>query len=372
MKIRPTATRYIADARSLGGGEKKFPKTPEGKRQAKAHLARVQAEHDQRGVYTNPTMTPTYEQAAADYLAYEEERARRGELSAAHVDSKRVALAGIGELKYEGRALNSVRLGDLRPGAIKREVLPVLFADCAYATAQKKAVIFKHMMRWAVETAEILTHNPAAVSLPKRPAAEDRTSDRISKAAVISIIEAADERYRLAIKFAALTGLRAGEQLALTWDDIDFDAGVVRVSKALKKDGAVGTTKTKGSQRAVPLETSLATDLRELKLGQPLAARRLNLVFPTSAGGHNNVANLRNRGLTPACKAAGVEVIRWHDLRHYFASILLFELQESDAVVTSLMGHHSIAFTLSQYGHWMPEARRELDIGDKLSGALSL
>ncbi len=52
MKIRTTADRHIADARSLGGGEKWFPKTPAGKRQAQAHLRKVQAEHERLGAYT--------------------------------------------------------------------------------------------------------------------------------------------------------------------------------------------------------------------------------------------------------------------------------------------------------------------------------
>ena len=372
VKIRTTKTHHIADARTLGGGEKRFPKTPAGKRAAQDYLRHVQAEHNQQGAFTNPTTTPTFEQAVVEYLAYEEGRARRGELGVAHLGNKRVALQVIGRIKYEGRPLNAVRLGELRPGAIKREVLPVLFDGVAYGTAQKKAVILKHMLRWAVETAEILRSNPATVSLPKKPAAADRPVDRISKETVAEIIAAADDRYRLAIRFAAFTGLRAGEQLALTWDDIDFNAGVVRVRKAIKAGGSIGLPKTRGGARSVALASPLLADLRAWKLAQPRDQRRLGLVFPNDAGGYQDINNLRKRGLHASCKRAGVEPLRWHDLRHYFASILLFDLQETDAVVTSLMGHHSIAFTHSQYGHWMPEARRDQEIGDRLAKAFSV
>ena len=371
MKIRTTKTHYVADARSLRGGERRFAKTPAGKKEAQAYLNLVQVEYDRRGVFTNPNQTPTFEQAVGEYLRFEEARARRGELTIAHVNNKRVALQDIGALKYEGKVLNGVRLGDLRPGAIKRELLPALFECSAYATAQKKAVILKHMMAWAVETAEILPTNPAMVSLPKKPAAEERPVDRISKQTVASIIKYAPARYRLVIKFAAFTGLRAGEQLALTWDDIDFERGLVRVNKAIKSDGLVGIPKTKSGVRSVALEPSLAADLREWKLAQPLPQRRQGLVFAAGDGNFLNIDNLRRRGLHAACRAAGVEALRWHDLRHYFASVLLFDLQESDAVVTSLMGHHSISFTHSQYGHWMPEARRDQEISDRLAKAFS-
>lgn len=368
MKLRTTKSHHIADARSLGGGEKRFDRTPAGKRQAQAYLRRVQAEHDQKGAFTNPAQTPVFLDAVAAYIKHEEERARRGELGGSHVDNKRVALNDIAALTYTGKRIGGMRLGDLRAGIIKNDVIPQLFEGRAYATAQKKFSILKHMMQWAVES-EILMTNPALVRLPKKPQAKERAVDRISKAAITNIIAYAAPRYRLPIKFAAYTGLRVGEQLALTWSDVDLDAGLVRVTKAVKKDGSVGAPKTKGGVRSVPIEPTLLSELRAWKLAQPHAERGRDLVFPTATGSLNNVANLRNRGLTPACKSAGAEVIRWHDLRHFFASVLLFDLQESDAVVTSLMGHHSIAFTHSQYGHWMPEARRDEDISDRLGRA---
>lgn len=370
MKIRTTNTHHVADARALGGGEKRFDRTAAGKRQAQEYLRRVQAEHNQKGAFTNPNSTPLFADAVAAYLKYEQERARRGELGSAHVDNKRVALDDIAALTYAGKRLASMRLGDLRAGVIKNDVIPQLFKGRAYATAQKKFAILKHMMQWAVES-EILMNNPALVRLPKKPQAEERAADRITKAAITTIIAHAAPKYRLAIKFAAYTGLRVGEQLALTWDDVDLDAGLVRVSKAVKKGGSIGAPKTKGGVRSIPLTSSLLSDLLAWKLAQPIEQRGRNLVFPTASGSLNNVANLRNRGLTPACKSAGVEVIRWHDLRHFFASVLLFDLQESDAVVTSLMGHHSIAFTHSQYGHWMPEARRDKEIATRIETALT-
>lgn len=369
MKIRTTATHYIADARQLAGGEKKYPKTPEGKREAQAYLRRVQAEHHQRGAFVDPSRTPHFEAATAEYLAFERQRAVRGELSAAHVENKRIALADLGAIKIDNKPLAATRLGDLTPGAIKREIVPALFGSCAHATARKKFQILRHFLQWAVETSEVLRSNPALVKLPPKPQHEDRPVDRISTEAVLSIIAHASPHYRLAIKFAAFTGLRAGEQLALSWDDVDLEAGLVRVTRAVKKGGEIGEPKTRNARRTVPLEPSLLADLRAWKLAQPVGMRRRNLVFASGGGAVNSIDNLRNRGLTPACKAAGVEVLRWHDLRHHFASVLLFQLNESDTVVTALMGHHSIAFTQAQYGHWLPEARRDVEIANRLGAA---
>ena len=384
MRIRSTKLRHVADARSLGGGEKHYPKTAAGKRAAKLYLNKVQAEFDQKGVFTNAAMTPLLGTAEKDergdyldpqcavvaYITHEDGRARRGELSQAHVDNKLNALNTIANLKYAGKRLSQMRLGDFRAGVIKNDVIPQLFDTGAYMTAQKKFSIFKHFMQWAVES-EILMANPALVRLPKKPQVQDRAVDRISKAAINSIIANAAPRYRLLIKTAAWTGMRAGEQLALTWNDIDFDEKVIRINKAIKKGGIIGLPKTRQSLRTIDIEASLLADLREWKLAQPIEQRRFPyLVFPSATGGYDNTSNLRNRGLHPACEAAGVERIRWHDLRHFFASVLLFDVQLGDQIVANLMGHHSISFTASQYGHWMPEARRKSDIGNKLKIAL--
>ena len=327
MKIRTTNTHHVADARSLGGGEKWFPKTPAGKRQAQAHLRKVQAEHDQLGAYTNVAKTPVFADAVEMYLTHEYQRALRGELSETQVKYKRQALCVIAGLTHVNKPVAETRLADISIGYVKNSLIPQLWTINTHETAKKKYGTLKHMMRWAVES-EILVTNPALVRLPKRPKLAARAVDRISKQAVSAIIAHAAPRYRLAITFAAYTGLRAGEQLALTWDD-----------------------------------------MRAWKLAQPIEQRSKNLVFPTSAGGINDVNNLRVRGLTPACQAAGVEVIRWHDLRHFFASVLLFDAELGDAVVTQLMGHSNISFTLRQYGHWLPEARRAGNISAKLTTA---
>jgi len=368
MKIRTTNTHHVADARSLGGGERKFPKTPAGKRKAQAHLRKVQAEHERLGAYTNVARTPVFSDAVEMYLTHEYQRALRGELAETQVKYKRQALRVIAGLTHVNKPVAETRLADISIGYVKNSLIPQLWTINKHETAKKKYGTLKHFMRWAVES-EILVTNPALVRLPKRPKLAARAVDRISKQAVSAIIDHAAPRYRLAITFAAYTGLRAGEQLALTWDDIDFDAGLVRVNKAVKADRSIGEPKTEGGHRTVEIADTLLSDLRAWKLAQPIEQRSKNLVFPTAAGGIHDVNNLRVRGLTPACKAAGVEVIRWHDLRHFFASVLLFDAELGDAVVTQLMGHSNISFTLRQYGHWLPEARRAGNISAKLSTA---
>ena len=358
--IRKRGQLYHVDARRYGGSQRRF----DARAEAEAYIEHHRSAHRAGSVYLDPARSLRVEQAIEDYLEHEEQRARAGEQSAAHVQNKAVALRGVAALAGFGQR----RVGELRKSDLAA-VQGQLKAACrAHATLAKKWVIVGQLFEWLVVTDQI-SSNPARVRLPRR-ADEPKEALRISREQIAAILSNADERYRLIIQFAAYTGLRAGEQRALTWDDLDLDAGVVRVTRAVKAGGYVGPPKTKGGKRTVPLAPDLIAELRAWKLAQPIVQRRQMLVFPTASGGVADVNNWRNRGLHAACKAAGVDLLRWHDLRHYFASILLFELGEGEATITTLLGHHSIAFTHSQYGHWLVDAKRDRDLGARLGAAL--
>jgi integrase len=101
-------------------------------------------------------------------------------------------------------------------------------------------------------------------------------------------------RHRPMVIFAAATGLRPAEWLALEWRDIDLDARVVYVHRSFTK-GRLKCPKTEASRRAVPLQT-IALDAIER---QP-RSRRSPLVFPAERGGYLDLHNFRNREWKPA------------------------------------------------------------------------
>jgi len=360
--IRKRGQLYYVDARRFGGNQRRF----EARAEAEAYLEHHRSAHWAGSVYLDPAQSLRVEEAIEDYLKREETRARAEHLAATYVQNKAVALrqvAALGSPSFGSRRVGELRKSDLA------ELLPLLQALCrSHSTLKKKWVILGQFFEWLVETDQIET-NPARVRLPRRTD-EPKEALRISREQIAAIIKHADDRYKLVIQFAAYTGLRAGEQRALRWDDVDLDAGVVRVTRAVKHGGYVGPPKTKGGKRTVPLAPDLIAELRAWKLAQPIEQRRQGLVFSTATGGVADINNWRNRGLKKACKAAGVDLIRWHDLRHYFASILLFELGEGEATITTLLGHHSIAFTHAQYGHWLVDAKRDRDLGARLGAAL--
>ena len=180
----------------------------------------------------------------------------------------------------------------------------------------------------------------------------------------------------LAVSTAAQTGLRFGEMAALRWADIDFSKKRVTVHRSLRKVSAVivaaGAPKTDAARRTVFLTPQLTNELREWRLRSP-ASDDGDTVFLTRNGrAHTNSDHWRKRVLRPACAAVGIEPLRWHDLRHFYASVLLEMFGSDFNRITTLMGHKSINTTRELYGHWIDDPERDendaSEFGKKLWG----
>src|SRR5579859_2749200 len=144
----------------------------------------------------------------------------------------------------------------------------------------------------------------------------------LSNAEIDRLLAAASAPYRLLIAAAIFTGLRQSELLALRWEHIDIAGGVVRVRTALDRNRKHVPLKTMAARRDVILLPSLAADF-ECARAVSLFPREADYVFASSVGTPLIWRNCSHRGLGPAAERAAVPHLRWHDLRHTFASILI-------------------------------------------------
>lgn len=162
-------------------------------------------------------------------------------------------------------------------------------------------------------------------------------------------------------------GLRRGEALALRWDDIDFDAGTLRVRRALQRiEGKLQffEPKTKQSRRTITLPQVALAALHAHRV-QQLEERLLlgnewqehGLVFTTSRGTPIEPRNAL-RSFHAALKKAGIRHQRFHDTRHACASLLLAQGVQA-RVVMEILGHTRIGTTMDIYSHVMPSLRNE-------------
>ena len=168
--------------------------------------------------------------------------------------------------------------------------------------------------------------------------------------------------YRVALSL----GLRQGEALGLRWEDVDLERGVLRVRVALQRiDGVpqLVEPKTPRSHRTIALPRPLAAHLRAHRTRQiteRLACPRWqdwDLVFPSSVGTPLSPQNLTKR-YKALLRDAGLPAMRFHDLRHSCASLLLAQGVPARVVMETL-GHSQIGLTLNTYAHVMPELQRQ-------------
>ena len=159
---------------------------------------------------------------------------------------------------------------------------------------------------------------------------------------------------------AILTGMREGELLGLQWNDVDWTAKKIRVRRALwrgKLDGKwqclLQAPKSKAAIRDIDVGDELLQELRKHKLVSPKS--HLDLVFCSSDGKPLEVRTLMRWHFHPALERAGLRRIRFHDLRHTYASLLIAQ-GENPKYIQRQLGHASIKTTFDTYGHLMEEA----------------
>ena len=168
---------------------------------------------------------------------------------------------------------------------------------------------------------------------------------------------AGSQRERVLFRMAVETGMRQGELLGLRWHDVDWVSGRVFIRQTVRK-GEDSQPKTAAALRAIGLSPAMLKELKVWKLACPKAeptAAVQDLVFPNSVGGFEDVHNLVRRGFYPALRRAGLRRVRFHDLRHTCASLLLAGGVGIKHVQAQL-GHASAQVTLDVYSHLMPDA----------------
>jgi len=300
--------------------------------------------------------------------------------------STRVSYEGIVKhqlIPYIGK----IKLGNLKKADIENMYSKLLVngrADgkggLSIKTIENVALCLHKALQTALEH-EYIAKNPADIA--KVPTLRSENIEKaemnvLTKEEQKALIKACDYSvYGMGILTTLNTGLRLGELLGITWDDVDFEKNTISISKQVNrvhdyssnaksktKLGIQFNTKTSSSTRIISMSMPLAEHMLKYKNIQQehiakwgKAYNDLNMVFAREDGWYVDPSTFRDNYLK-ILKKAGLEPQRFHTLRHTFATRAL-EAGVEAKIVSKILGHSTIQMTLDTYTHVLPQLQSE-------------
>jgi len=239
------------------------------------------------------------------------------------------------------------------------------------STAERVHLLLSSFFKYCVEEQFILRSPTTSVKLP--PIVHEDKKEFLEREEIEKLVKL-DHTYFI-FKFAAFTGMRQGEILALTHEDIDFDKGLIRVNKSVKRvtfieNGKrtskthVKEPKTKAGKRDIPIASQLVEPLKkqilaekEKHLKHGAKYTKSALLFSTS-----RLTHMRGDHLLTTWKKIQPEIsddiINFHALRHTFCTMLC-EQGIPLTVAAMLMGHSDIETVSKIYAHYMKDSPKK-------------
>lgn len=249
---------------------------------------------------------------------------------------------------FSGRSIGSVQQVDVR-----RFVADMIAAGAAPGTVRNARKVLRLVLATA-EASGAIRGNPCnGVRVPASPKAD---MVFLTPRQVEDLAEAIDPRFSTLIRFAAYTGLRAGEIGALRVGRVDLLRGRVLVAESVTEVDRLGLVfgepKTY-QRRSVTLPPFLRDELRVHLDGREVGPD--SFVFTGPNGGVLNHKAFYRTYFKPAVRRAGIPpAMRFHDLRHTCASLCI-ALGAHPKAIQERLGHSSITVTLDRYGHLFPK-----------------
>lgn len=247
-----------------------------------------------------------------------------------------------------------MKLTEITPLMVKEFIKQMVDTGRTHSTINKYTKLISEIYTFMIDS-NVITRNPAHKQTLKETKNDKiRALSSIEVKTLLSKTKVVYPDFYPLLFTALFTGMRQGELLALSWDSINWITKKITIDKNYTH-GRIGTPKT-GKIRKIDLSQELMQVLREWKMACPPNVN--NLVFPNSDGNYQDANNMIKRRFKPSLERAGIDTIRFHDLRHTYASLLLANGAPMKYVQHQL-GHTSIKMTMDLYTHLLPEVTEQ-------------
>jgi integrase len=264
--------------------------------------------------------------------------------------------------------LGNYRLRDIKPEHIQRLYNNMVKSGYGLRTVQIVHSVFHRALVHAVKLG-LLARNPDDATTPPKPKRKEMLFlDENQAQQFLIAAKTQNDRFYTLYYLAIATGMRQGELLGLKWADLDWEKGELQVRRQLtkKKGGGFELTapKTRAGIRRINLGKNTLEVLQEHRQEQFLEMQSTgaywqdqDMVFTSKVGTPMDRSNLR-WFFKKLLKDAGLPNIRFHDLRHTAASLMLNNGIPL-IVVSRRLGHAQPSITLDVYGHLIPGKQQE-------------
>lgn len=265
-------------------------------------------------------------------------------------------------------SIGALKLSALQPHTIQNLYNKLQEEGLSPKTIKNLHGVLHKALKQAVMLGYLRSNPSDACVLPR---VEKKEVSFIEKGKIAELLEAIKGHpYENVYRVDLFTGMRQGEILGLTWDCVDFESGVLTISKQLQKEHVKGglyrfvSLKNDRVRRIqpAPFVMDILRQQRQKQLSDRLRAggaweNHWNLVFTNELGGHLCAVTVYNH-FKRIVKSIGIPDTRFHDMRHTFAMI---SLQNGDDIKTvqENVGHATAAFTLDVYGHVSQRMKQE-------------
>ena len=284
-------------------------------------------------------------------------------------------------------AFGALPLDHITRERIRAFIAQMHAAELAVTTIRRITSLLAAILNTAVDDG-VIAGNPAArlgrVVNARRDEAEEVdvfTADELARLLTAVTADAEEQQSDRAdhrgawlhpfVLTLARTGMRIGEAAGLEWGDVDLERRQITVRRTATRRGT--SVPKSGKARRCDVSRQLAETLASWQSLQAaeaaVAGREPVRVFESPGGAPVGVADFRRRAWRRGLTRARLAYRRPHVLRHTFASLLI-QAGEPPTYVARQLGHHSPAFTLRVYGHFVPQGeRRAVDALDHLASA---
>jgi len=344
--IAKRRNRYVIDFYD-NQGKRRWKTLPKGITKKKARDSMREIEDQVRkGIYLPDRKIPLFSKVAQDWLEH-----KKANVRASTWDMYR------GHLEHHFKDVNDVKINRITPAKVEQFIADKQEDGMNLTTLRKIIGTFSQVTQYAVRH-RYIDHNPVRdAERPKGQGGEEKEQIQVlTPMEINALLDATpNQKYNTLFRLAIMSGARQGELIGLKWTDVDWFNNQIHVQRTYNK-GAWYKPKTKTSNRKVDIGPKTMSELKKWHVAcQP---NDLDLIFPNEAGKPLDQKNIMSRHYYPALRKAGIKRIRFHDLRHTYASLMI-EQGENIKYIQTQLGHSNPTVTWNVYAHLIKPTNQE-------------